>query len=93
MEIVKFYQDVGMGNNSNSNDQVWAKMKGAAGGNSPDPSRSRSGSASREMSRENSQEGGALGQVPKFANPVSLATFTWIVLTVSAPLRHLRHLK
>lgn len=73
MEIVKFYQDVGMGNNSTSNDQVWAKMKGAAGGDSPDPSRSRSGSASREMSRENSHEGGALSSVPKFANPVCLS--------------------
>lgn len=76
MEIVKFYQDVGLGNANNGNDQVWAKMKGAAGGDSPDPSWSRSGSASREMSRENSHEGGA----PKFANPVSFSCLSREIL-------------
>jgi hypothetical protein len=73
MDIVNFYQSAGLADPSNAKADVWEKMKGAAGGESPEELDRPLGAGMTEeggsRSRSGSGSEGASG-MPKYSSPV-----------------------
>lgn len=80
MDIVNFYQSAGLGDPTNAKADVWEKMKGAAGGESPgwegkEGERMLGAGMTSEDSGGRSRSGSGSEDVsskPKYSNPVRL---------------------